>query len=81
MMDEKKGKNNEKYFKDWIEDEKGKRIYKKKITGKFGWYAVYEKAVDNNEKTISFKQNVYDENDKLREVHQKYPIDTGHKKL
>jgi hypothetical protein len=37
--------------------------------------------VDRDENTISFVQEIYDDNDQLIEVHQKYPIDSGHQVL
>jgi len=80
-MDEKKRKDNERKFKDWTKDGKGGRIYKMKLSGKFGWYAIYEKNVGEDVNTILFIQNIYDENDTLGEVHHKYPVDTGYKKL
>jgi len=52
-----------------------------KLSGKFDWFAIYEKNVDKDENTILFTQYIYDENGTLKESHQKYPIDTGHKKL
>lgn len=30
---------------------------------------------------LSFRQEIYDENDNLGEVHEKYPIDKGHIKI
>ncbi|MDQ6845258.1 MAG: hypothetical protein M3Z92_13055 [Bacteroidota bacterium] len=46
-----------------------------------GWKAKYLKEVDAEEVTIKFWQEVYDESGILREVHEKYPVDTGHKKI
>jgi len=80
-MNEKKRIENERKFKDWAVDGKGGRIYKMKLSGKFDWFVIYEKNVDKDENTISFTQYIYDENGTLKESHQKYPIDTGHKKL
>jgi len=37
--------------------------------------------VDREERTTRFCQEVYDENNKLVEVHEKYPVDKGHKKV
>ena len=39
------------------------------------------KIVDAQENTVSFVQEIYDDNDQLIEVHQKYPVDTGHRRL
>jgi hypothetical protein len=46
-----------------------------------GWKARYVKTVDADEKTLSFKQEIYDENEKLVEIHEKFPVDKGHIKL
>jgi hypothetical protein len=43
-----------------------------------GWKARYVKTVDADEKTLSFKQEIYDENEKLVEIHEKFPEDKGH---
>ncbi len=36
------------------------------------------KEVDKDEKTIRFWQEIYDERNILREVHEKYPFAKGH---
>ena len=41
----------------------------------------YLKEVDIEETTLTFWQEVYDETNTLREIHEKYPIDKGHKKV
>jgi len=33
------------------------------------------------EETLSFYQEIYDNNGKLTEIHEKYPDDKGHKKI
>jgi hypothetical protein len=33
-----------------------------------------------NERTLRFCQEIYDEQGRLVEVHEKYPIDRGHRK-
>ncbi len=48
--------------------------------GKLGWKAKYLKEVHAEEVTIKTCQEVYDENNILREVHEKYPGDKGNKK-
>ena len=40
--------------------------------------ARYLKEVDYKEVTIKFWQEVYGEENTLREIHEKYPIDKGH---
>jgi hypothetical protein len=46
-----------------------------------GWRARYLKEVDANEQTVRFWQEIYDAEGSLVEVHQKYPIDLGHKHI
>jgi hypothetical protein len=45
-----------------------------------GWRARYLKEVDADEKTLRFSQEIYDGEGRLVEVHEKYPIDRGHRK-
>jgi hypothetical protein len=80
-MDQKKRKQNEKEFDQWSEKDEGGRIYSFEISGKLGWKAKYLKEVDANENTIRFWQEIYDESNVLKEIHEKYPIDKGHQKL
>ncbi len=79
-MNEKKREKNEKEFDSWLEIKNG-RIYSFEVLGKLGWKAKYLKEVDGEEITIRFWQEVYDEKNILREIHEKYPEDIGHKKL
>jgi len=46
-----------------------------------GWKAKYLKIVDQEEITLSFWQEIYDDTGLLVEIHEKYPIDKGHKKI
>jgi len=39
------------------------------------------KETDGDEITLRFWQEIYDEKRNLREIHEKYPVDKGHKKL
>jgi len=39
------------------------------------------KEVDTEENTVKFYQEIYDENGDLREIHKKYPVDKGHRKI
>jgi hypothetical protein len=80
-MDQKKRKQNEKEFDLWTDKDDSGRIYWFEIIGKLGWKAKYLKEVDANENTIRFWQEIYDENNVLREIHEKYPIDKGHQRL
>ncbi len=72
---------NEKKYKQWKEQTGGGRIYTRKVIGQHGWYALYHKETDAEENTIQFWQEIYNEKNELKELHQKFPADTGHKKL
>ena len=76
-----KREKNEKKFVYWEDLPNGRRRYFYQIEGRFGWKARYIKEVDDNETTIKFYQEIYDEQDILVETHQKFPRDLGHKKL
>ena len=80
-MDFFKRSENEKKFSSWAELPDGSRKYWFVIEGKLGWSAKYVKVVDRDERTISFYQEIYNESGNLVEIHEKYPIDKGHKKL
>lgn len=80
-MNKKQRRKNEVEFESWIEKEDGGRIYSFEITGKLGWKAKYLKEVDGEEVTIKFWQEIYDDKNVLKEIHEKYPVDTGHKKI
>jgi hypothetical protein len=62
---------NEKRFGQWVELPGG---------GRQGWSARYLKEVDAAEATLRFWQEIFDEQGRLVEVHEKYPVDTGHQK-
>ena len=79
-MNEKKRINNEKKFGNWKETNSG-RIYFLEITGRWKWKAKYVKEVDQEENTLKFYQEIYNEKGELVEFHEKYPHDKGHKKL
>jgi hypothetical protein len=51
------------------------------VLGRAGWRARYLKEVDAQELTLRFWQEIYDEQGKLIEVHEKYPVDKGHQKV
>ena len=57
------------------------RKYWYDVPGRKGWSARYVKEVDSNENTLYFYQEIYDNLGQLVEVHRKYPIDHGHKKV
>lgn len=72
---------NEREYETWIQKEDGGRIYSFEVIGKFGWKAKYLKEVDYNEVTVRFWQEIYNQDNILKEIHEKYPIDKGHQKL
>lgn len=80
-MDHSKRQKNEKQFSSWKETMNGGRLYWFEIPGRSGWKARYVKEVNEKEETLTFRQEIYDENDVLRELHEKYPVDKGHQKL
>jgi hypothetical protein len=71
---------NEKKFGHWDELASGGRRYRLDVPGRLGWLACYLKEVDANETTVRFWQEIYDDQGKLVEIHQKYPVDKGHQK-
>ena len=71
---------NEKKFRRWDETPGGGRRYCIDVHGRQGWQARYFKEVDADETTLRFWQEIYDENGKLSETHEKYPLDKGHRK-
>ena len=71
---------NEKKFGNWEDLPGGGRRYWLDVLGRQGWRARYLKEVDANESTLRFWQEIYDEQGKLAEIHDKYPVDKGHQK-
>ena len=71
---------NEKKFGRWDELSGGGRRYRLNVAGRLGWRARYLKEVDANEITVRFWQEIYDERGKLAEIHEKFPVDKGHRK-
>lgn len=72
---------NENKFDQWEDLPGGGRRYRLRIIGRQGWQACYFKAVDVNETTVRFWQEIYDETNKLIEIHEKFPVDKGHQKV
>lgn len=72
---------NEQKFGHWRELPGGGRCYWLEVAGQHGWRACYLKEVDSAENTVRFWQEIFDESGKLAEVHQKFPIDEGHRKV
>jgi len=72
---------NEKKFGQWDELPGGGRLYPLEVRGRHGWLALYKKEVDAGEATIRFWQEIFDDRGRLVEIHEKYPLDKGHKKV
>ena len=72
---------NEKKFGQWDEIPGGGRRYWLDVKGRLGWRARYLKEVDASEGTVRFWQEIYDETDRLVEIHEKFPVDKGHQKM
>lgn len=71
---------NERKFGNWVAADSGGRLYTLSVQGRNGWSAKYLKEVDAEETTLRFWQEIYDETGNLVEIHEKYPVDKGHKK-
>jgi hypothetical protein len=78
---EAKRRRNERVFENWEELPDGGRRYWYEVTGRLGWKARYVKEVDADENTLRFWQEIYNERGELVEIHEKYPVDTGHRKV
>lgn len=78
---EYKRRLNEKKFPNWEELSDGGRRYWFEVEGRHGWKARYVKEVDASEETIKFYQEIYDNEGNLVEIHEKFPIDKGHKRI
>ena len=72
---------NERKFGRWAGLPGGGRLYWRDVLSRSGWRARYLKEADADERTLRFWQEVYDEPGKLTEVHEKYPVDSGHRKV
>ena len=51
------------------------------FAGRAGGRARYIKEVDATENTIRFAQEIYDANGQLVAIHEKFPVDLGHKQI
>ena len=72
---------NEKKFGHWHELPGGGRQYWLAVAGRLGWRARYFKEEDAQETTLRFWQEIYDDQGKLVETHEKYPVDRGHQEV
>ncbi|MEX2307315.1 MAG: hypothetical protein WD738_06970 [Pirellulales bacterium] len=71
---------NERKFGQWRELAGGGRLYWLDVAGQHGWLARYLKEVDARENTIRFWQEIYNETGTMVEIHEKFPVDHGHRK-
>ena len=74
-------KQNEHRYDNWIDLPDGGRRYWFDVPGQVRGFARYIKIVDANEKTAAFTQEIYDDEGRLIEIHQKYPVDTDHHRV
>ena len=73
--------DNEKNFPNWVVLQNGGRRYWRDYPGRQSGWARYVKIVDANEITIALNQEIYDRNGNLIELHEKFPIDKGHRRV
>ena len=71
--------SNERKFQAWERTPEGRRRYIRRVEGRGGYYAIYEKIVDAEEHTLSFRQMIFNKDGRMTESHDKFPNDTGHK--
>lgn len=72
---------NERKFGQWEEFPNGGRRFWYDMRNRSGWRARYVKEVDSLERTTRFAQEIYDAENRLTEVHEKYPVDLGHRRV
>jgi hypothetical protein len=72
---------NERKFKHWEELPNGSRRYIRDFAGRAGGRARYVKEVDSVERTTRFAQEIFDRSGRIVAVHEKFPVDLGHKQL
>jgi hypothetical protein len=72
---------NERKFGHWEELPGGGRRYFRDFAGRAGGRARYIKEVDSAERTTRFGQEIYDQTGRLVTIHEKFPVDLGHKQL
>ena len=71
---------NERKFGQWDELPNGGRRYWLDVAGRLGCLTRYLKEVDAAETTLRFWQEIYDDQRRLVERHEKFPVDKGHQK-
>lgn len=72
---------NERRFRNWEDLPDGGRRYWVDRKGAVSGFQRMIKVVDANEITLQLVQEIYNDDNVLIERHQKFPVDTGHKKL
>jgi hypothetical protein len=72
---------NENKFSDHEDLPDGGRRYWLDVSGRHGWKARYVKIVDPEEIMLRFYQEIFNEKGLLVDVHEKYPVDSGHKRV
>ncbi len=80
-MNAGKRTQNENEYNNWEDLPDGERKYWFDVKGKMGGFARYIKTVNSEETTNTFVQEIYNTQNELTEIHEKYPIDKGHKKV
>ncbi len=80
-MEAEKRRRNEKKFGQWRDFKAGGRRYWYDVVSSTLWRVTYVKEVDANEQTTRFAQEIYDPHGRLVEIHEKYPVDLGHRKV
>ena len=73
-----KRRQNEQRYDHWESLPDGGRRYWYDVPGEARGFARYVKIVDAQERTVQFFQEIYDDNGRLIETHQKFPVDSGH---
>ncbi len=71
----------ERRFPQWDDLPSGGRRYYRFRKGKKRGYARYVKEADASENTMLIVQEIYDDQDRLIAVHEKYPTDNGHQQF
>jgi hypothetical protein len=82
----KRRQRNERDWPNWEDLSKNHRRYWIRRQGReWGWQILFKEVIFDPktqlEETARLWQEIYDGDGKLVERHQKYPADTGHKKL
>ncbi len=72
---------NEQKFGGWEELPNGGRRYSRDLRGRAGGRARYVKEVDASETTTLFAQEIYNRDGRLIAVHEKFPVDLGHREV